>query len=159
MLAGNITHTYIEQGAAMNSRDRYDYRELAYDLYKAAGDLLEDLVALRKSRCMTQRQLADEMNVSQSYVSQIENGKTNLVSLLTDYALEVGARITYVVEPAERRSKGSRYTFRQDGITDWHEGRAWNDVSVPSTARMEPSLNAMQFTIVMNPASAPCSAR
>lgn len=143
----------------MNRQDHYDYRELAYDLYKAAGDLLEDLVALRKRRRMTQRQLADEMNVSQSYVSQIENGKTNLVSLLTDYALEVGARITYVVEPAEQRSKGSRYTFRQDGITDWREGQSWNDASASSTARMEPSLNAMQFTIVVNPASAPCPAR
>ena len=102
----------------MGSQDQYDYRELAYDLDKAAGDLLEDLVALRKSRCMTQRQLADGMNVSQSCVSQIENGTTNLVSLLTDYALEVGARITYVVEPAEQQSKGSRDTFRQEGIAD-----------------------------------------
>lgn len=71
----------------MGDQNQYDYRELAYDLHKAAGDLLEDLVALRKSRCMTQRQLAAGMNVSQSYVSQIENGETNLVSLLTDYGL------------------------------------------------------------------------
>lgn len=98
----------------MGDQNQYDYRELAYDLHKAAGDLLEDLVALRKSRCMTQRQLAAGMNVSQSYVSQIENGETNLVSLLTGYALEVGARITYVVEPAEQRSKGSGDAFRQE---------------------------------------------
>ena len=50
---------------------------------------------------MTQSQLADEMGVSQSYISQIENGQKQLVSLLTDYAQEVGARIKYEVEPAD----------------------------------------------------------
>ena len=53
----------------------YDYRELAYDLYHAEDQLLEELVSLRAHRGMTQKQLADEMGVSQSYVSQIENGR------------------------------------------------------------------------------------
>lgn len=64
----------------------YDYEELAFDLYKAADDLLDNLVSMRKYRGMTQSQLADEMGVSQSYISQIENGQKQLVSLLTDYA-------------------------------------------------------------------------
>lgn len=86
----------------------YDYRELAYDLYHAEDQLLEELVSLRAQRGMTQKQLADEMGVSQSYVSQIENGRKKLMTLLTDYALEVGARITYSVEPAELKPEGGR---------------------------------------------------
>lgn len=85
----------------------YDYEELAFDLYKAADDLLDNLVSMRKYRGMTQSQLADEMGVSQSYISQIENGQKQLVSLLTDYAQEVGARIKYEVEPAEKKPHGN----------------------------------------------------
>lgn len=85
----------------------YDYEELAFDLYKAADDLLENLVSMRKYRGMTQSQLADEMGVSQSYISQIENGQKQLVSLLTDYAQEVGAHIKYEVEPAEKKPNGN----------------------------------------------------
>ena len=62
---------------------------------------------MRKYRGMTQSQLADEMGVSQSYISQIENGQKQLVSLLTDYAQEVGARIKYEVEPAEKKPNGN----------------------------------------------------
>ena len=85
----------------------YDYEELAFDLYKAADDPLDNLVSMRKYRGMTQSQLADEMGVSQSYISQIENGQKQLVSLLTDYAQEVGARIKYEVEPAEKKPNGN----------------------------------------------------
>lgn len=56
----------------------YDYRELAYDLYHAEDQLLEGLASMRVQRGMTQKQLADEMGVSQSYVSQIENGRKSL---------------------------------------------------------------------------------
>lgn len=52
---------------------------------------------MRKRRWMTQAQLAEEMNVTQSYVSQIENSKTGLVSLVTNYAVEVGAR--FMISP------------------------------------------------------------
>lgn len=85
-----------------------DYEELALDLYKAADDLLDDLVSMRKYRNMTQSQLADRMGVSQSYISQIENSQKQLVSLLTDYAQEVGARVKYVIEPAEKKPNGDR---------------------------------------------------
>lgn len=92
----------------MDGQLPYNYRELAYDLYHAEDQLLEGLVAMRVQRGMTQKQLADEMGVSQSYVSQIENGRKKLVTLLIDYALEVGARVTYSVEPAELKPEGNR---------------------------------------------------
>lgn len=46
----------------------------------------------------------------QSYISQIENGQKQLVSLLTDYAQEVGAQIKYVVDPAEKKPKVIGFT-------------------------------------------------
>lgn len=61
----------------MDGQLPYDYRELAYDLYHAE-DQLEGLVSMRVQRGMTQEQLADEMGVSQSYISQIENGRKSL---------------------------------------------------------------------------------
>lgn len=112
----------------MMRRAEYDYRELAYDLYHSGDELLDQLVEMRKRRGMTQTQLADEMNVSQGYISQIENGKTNMVSLLTDYALEVGARIEYVVEPAEAKPDGNRHYLREEiravvnGVASWESG-------------------------------------
>lgn len=112
----------------MMGRAEYDYRELAYDLYHSGDELLDQLIEMRRRRGMTQTQLADEMNVSQGYISQIENGKTNMVSLLTDYALEVGARIEYVVEPAEAKPDGSRHYLREkiravvNGVDSWESG-------------------------------------
>ncbi|WP_137655500.1 helix-turn-helix domain-containing protein [Bifidobacterium moukalabense] len=112
----------------MDEQFSYDYGELAFDLYQAADGLLDDLVAMRKHRGMTQSQLADEMGVSQSYISQIENGQKQLVSLLTDYAQEVGARIRYVVEPAEKKPKGNRHyatgqvTSQTKAFVEWQNG-------------------------------------
>lgn len=88
----------------------YDYRELAFDNYEEAHALLRKLVAMREMRDMRQEDLADEMGVTQGYISQIENGRTGLLDRLNDYAIEVGARITYHVEPAEKMPRGRRYT-------------------------------------------------
>lgn len=53
----------------MMGRAEYDYRELAYDLYHSGDELLDQLIEMRRRRGMTQTQLADEMNVSQGYIS------------------------------------------------------------------------------------------
>lgn len=90
--------------------DAYDYRELAFDNYESAHELLRALVSMREMRHMSQQDLAEEMGVTQGYVSQIENGRTGLLDRLNDYAIEVGARVTYHVEPAEKMPKGRRYT-------------------------------------------------
>lgn len=116
------------------TKAEYDYKELAYDLYRAGNELLDDLVAMRKRRGMTQAQLADEMNVTQGYVSQIENGKTKLVSLLTDYALEVGARIEYVVEPAENKPEGRRHYVRQQCHVELPASVEWTDGALTAGA-------------------------
>lgn len=104
----------MQEGDLMTEAQAYDYQELAFDLYNSADELLSKLVDMRKRRKMTQTQLAEAMNVTQGYISQIENGRTSLTSLLTDYALEVGARIDYTVEPAETKPEGSqRYIYKE----------------------------------------------
>lgn len=92
----------------MEMAEHYNYGELAYDLYRANDELLRHLVALREERGMSQEQLAEAMHVSLSVVSEIENGQEELTSLLTDYALEVGARVEYHVERAEEKPMGKR---------------------------------------------------
>lgn len=123
----------------MNNSDKYDYQELAYDLYKEGDDLLESLVRLRDKRGMTQDDLAQKMNVSQGYISKIENGNTNMVSLLTDYALEVGARLHFVVEPAEEYSEGVRSYRTITHISDATNTLiVWDDDSIAiDTAKKE----------------------
>ena len=79
----------------------YDYRELSFHNYREADRLLKSLVAIRKGRHMTQTDLARAMNVSQSYISQIERGATDLLSRLNDYAIEVGASLTLIAAKAE----------------------------------------------------------
>ena len=109
----------------------YDYRELAFDNYAEAHALLRKLVALREMRGMRQEDLAAEMGVTQGYISQIENGHTGLLDRLNDYAIEVGARITYRVEEAELLPRGRRHAKLQLGkqrgseriASTWSDGR------------------------------------
>ncbi|OZG49805.1 helix-turn-helix domain-containing protein [Bombiscardovia coagulans] len=111
-------------------RSPYSYEELAYDLYKAENDVLNKLVTMRKQRKMSQQDLADEMGVSQSYISKIENGQIKLTSLLTEYALEVGARIEYEVEDAEQKSEGKRYYSQYSIERNGTALRSWSDNSM-----------------------------
>jgi len=111
----------------MDGQLPYDYEELAYDLYHAEDQLLKDLVSMRVRRHMTQEQLADEMGVTQSYISQIENGRKKLVTLLTDYALEVGARVTYSIEPAELKPEGSRKYDTWKAAQQVHVTNEWSN--------------------------------
>lgn len=105
-----------ERRLGIKKGDSCGYKELANDLYSAADGLLQDIVAMRKRRGLTQAQLAEEMGVTQSCISQIENGQKQLVSLLMDYALEVGARITYTVEPAEIEQRRKLYHWTYGGL-------------------------------------------
>ena len=99
----------------MGMSTNYDYRQLSVDTYRESSRLLRALVAIREMRGMTQAELADEMNVSQGYVSQIENGHSSLTTRLEDYAIEVGARIRYIVEPAERMESRSEFQMSTGG--------------------------------------------
>lgn len=99
------------------------YQKLAYELYRAGDNLLHELVAIRKDKGMTQEDLAEAMSVSCSVVKGIEDGETDFTSLLTDYALEVGARVEYKVERADdkRRWRERRYNTSEPFIATWDD--------------------------------------
>lgn len=57
--------------------------------------LLKDLVALRYRRGLTQREVAERMNVTTNAVSMIENGRRGgNIATITAYAAAVGAELT-----------------------------------------------------------------
>ena len=73
---------------------------------------------MRKLRGMSQPELADAMNVSQLYVSQIENGRKQLASLLTDYAFEFGAHIEYVSQNQLKNKSKTSVAIIQESMVD-----------------------------------------
>lgn len=94
----------------MDEQFSYDYRELAFDLLLPSKlqTNFDDLMLARKHRGMTQSQLADEMGSQSVHISQIETDRKRVLALFSSHRLrvqEVGARIKYVVEPAEKKPK------------------------------------------------------
>lgn len=82
--------------------DTVGYAGLARELYSAADGLLDGLVSLRVERGLSCEVLADRMGVTVGMVEGVEAGRVPLtLGLLVDYALEVGARVSFVVEPVE----------------------------------------------------------
>lgn len=94
-----------------NMENDRKYENRAFELYREADELLDNLVDIRKKHHLTQKELADRMNVSQSTISNIEKGRTHLVDQLTDYALEAGARIHYTVLDDEEPEQDDAHTF------------------------------------------------
>lgn len=94
-----------------NMENDRKYENRAFELYREADELLDNLVDIRKKHHLTQKELADRMNVSQSTISNIEKGRTHLVDQLTDYALEAGARIHYTVVDDEEPEHDDAHTF------------------------------------------------
>lgn len=78
-------------------------QRLADDLTSADYEWMDQLVALRKRRNITQAQVAERMGLaSQSVVSDIENLNTDpKLSTLRRYALAVGATVRHVARLAE----------------------------------------------------------
>lgn len=101
-----------------------DYETLAYELYQAADDLVEGLVAIREARGMNVHELAQEMSVDEKTIIGIEDGSIDpTLQLLVDYALETGARFHIRVNKAESdkvtstsdREHGQRIVWRNGG--------------------------------------------
>lgn len=79
-----------------------NYEALAYELYRAADDLIEGLVTVREARDMSVHELAQEMSVDEKTIIGMENGSIDpTLQLLVDYALETGAIFHIQVEKAE----------------------------------------------------------
>lgn len=79
--------------------DRSDPEQvLAIDLADGHRQMMDALVALRRSHGLRQKDVAARMGISQSAVARIESGERDLhLSTLRRYALAIGARITHHV--------------------------------------------------------------
>lgn len=61
--------------------------------------VLADLVVMRKSAGDTQRDIAHRMHTSQTFISDMERGKTDpRLSTLQRYARAAGARLSITIE-------------------------------------------------------------
>lgn len=61
----------------------------------------EYLLTLRKEKGMTQRQLAEKLDISESYYNQIENGERQKhmdISLINRLSMTLNVPITQIVE-------------------------------------------------------------
>ena len=61
----------------------------------------EYLLTLRKEKGMTQRQLAEKLDISESYYNQIENGERQKhmdISLVNRLSMALNVPITQIVE-------------------------------------------------------------
>ncbi|TCD53741.1 XRE family transcriptional regulator [Alloscardovia theropitheci] len=69
--------------------------------YAMITNILKQLTNIRSARGMTQADVAEEMDVTQGYVSRLENGSTSMFDNLVDYAYAVDARIVLQAFPME----------------------------------------------------------
>ena len=96
----------LDEFVAERRRVDKRFRELYDDLDESeratlneAARTIKELVALRKKRGLTQRQVAEAMGVTQPYVSRIERGTGPIgLRVAAAYALAVGGRISVVAE-------------------------------------------------------------
>ena len=75
--------------------------KLAEELAEELNDMRRSLVALRKSKGLTQQDVADELGLTQSAVAQFEHYDANpSLAKVGEYALAIGARINITVSDA-----------------------------------------------------------
>lgn len=114
-----------------------NYEALAYELYRAADDLIEGLVTVREARDMSVHELAQEMSVDEKTIIGMENGSIDpTLQLLVDYALETGAIFHIQVEKAEAAKISSqsfhKWTTSAVCAAEWDNGdKALVTTSVP----------------------------
>lgn len=90
----------LDRVLGIDPEDPVDLR--ARRLVEASGKLVDDLIALREQKGLTQGQLAKRMGISQSGVARIEGGDRDpRLSTLRRYALALGAMIEHDVTDDE----------------------------------------------------------
>jgi transcriptional regulator with XRE-family HTH domain len=96
-------------------------------MVESGEGLLDDLVALRKRKRMSQDDVAERMEISQSAVARIESGERDpRLSTLRRYAMAIGAVVEHRVlddeAPAVRPAKSGQHMHfewpRPDRVID-----------------------------------------
>ncbi len=83
-----------------------------YDALANEFSIAEALIRARSCAQMTQAQVADKMQTSQSYVAKLESGQVSpSLKALQRYAAAIGARLTISLEPGSR-SRATVARFR-----------------------------------------------
>src|SRR4051812_40352227 len=84
--------------------------------FEAHFRLARELIELRQSKGLTQKQLADASGVQQSDISKIESGKGNpTYATLNALAVALGERIGFVGEKTRRQTARLRQASRTKG--------------------------------------------
>jgi DNA-binding transcriptional regulator YiaG len=79
---------------------------LIYDKVEAAlerRELARDLAQRRRDAGLTQCEVAERMGTSQGQVARFESGADTRMSSVARYAVAVGVRIAWTIEPARKR--------------------------------------------------------
>lgn len=105
--------------AGMLGMDEADpVQRLATDLAREDRQFIDELVAARRERGLTQRQVADRMGVSQGAVSHFEAGDRDpRLSTIRRYALALGVPVHH------RVAVGGRGELMRDGALRGREAR------------------------------------
>ena len=108
----------LDRMLGIDATDPVDLR--ARRLVEASGKLVDDLIALRERKGLTQLQLADRMGISQSGVARIEGGDRDpRLSTLRRYALALGAMIEHDVTDDEAIEVKSPVSLGKHTDTMW----------------------------------------
>lgn len=93
---------FVAEQRRSDKRFKRKYDKLAQSeraALAASAKAVQDLVALRRKRKMTQRQVAEALGVTQPYIAKIEKGTEPVgIQILAAYALVVGGRISVIAE-------------------------------------------------------------
>lgn len=106
-------------------------RRLGVDLAGAELDMIDQLIAFRKMRGLTQEEVAEKMGVERSVVSRFErpdgrSRKSHALSTVKRYAEAVNAYIAhFVVSAVGAENKGQSYQGLRDDVQE-HLGQLQN---------------------------------
>ncbi len=70
-----------------------------YDLILQKAEIAKKIIDYRIEHNLTQAQLADELRVSQQYISRIEEGQFSTLDMVENVLSHIGYRLKLEVEP------------------------------------------------------------
>lgn len=100
-------------------------QKLAADMMRSERAMLDSLIGERVRRGISQKEVGERMNITQSAVARIESGDRDpRLSTLRRYAAALDMRVTFDVKPAATLSHDARSVLEdttRDWITSWEK--------------------------------------
>jgi transcriptional regulator with XRE-family HTH domain len=108
----------LDRFLGIDSSNPLDARARA--LVEADGKLLDELVDMRKSKKLTQAEVAERMEITQGAVARVESGDRDpRLSTLRRYAMAVGALVSHSVDDDEQQVVRSPLTGSHAAHDAW----------------------------------------